>query len=228
MKNSEENFQKLLEGINKYYTISKEVYKKFGGPSTYFHLECIKAGKKEYLGGRHIEMLYATLTAWGMHRMGDIEKTKAKLVEFEEFKKTILDNKEKLNRLKNVSLINLDQYKEEIKDLFLNLKVSISNALIVANSKTMYHLLWDLIPPMDREHTIYFFKKNKLVPKDSEKQFDLFWEILIKIKKIILSKEFQSLNIETTNKGFFKSKPKIADDLIMTYVKEIKEKDKIA
>lgn len=124
--------------------------------------------------------------------------------------------------MKNANLINLEEYKRDIKEVFLSLRISISNVLIVANSKTMYHLLWDLIPPMDREHTIYFFRRNKLVPKYHEKQFDLFWEILIKIKEIILSKEFQSLNIETTNKGFFKSKPKIVDDLIMTYVKYTK------
>lgn len=229
------NIDNLLENIGIYYEKSKSLGKKFGGPSTYFHQECIKAGKENYLGDRHIEMLYATLTAWGMHRMGDIEKTKAKLVDFEKFKKTILDKKKELFRLKNIDLSDLEEYKSEIKYIFLNLKISISNALVVANSKTMYHLLWDLIPPIDREHTIRFFiiDKDRFkndngkmrgigVPSDLEKQFNLFWGIIIMIKEISESKEFSSLRITSNGEGFDSSKPKIVDDLIMAFVKKVK------
>ena len=232
---NEQNINDLLKSIEIYYEKSKGLAKKFGGPSIYFHQECIRAGKEDYLGDRHIEMLYATLTAWGMHRMGDIEKTKAKLVEFDEFKKTILGKKEELNLLKNIDLSDLGKHKNEIKDIFLNLKISISNALIVANSKVMYHLLWNLIPPIDREHTIRFFmldkdkfktKNGKMktinIPSDLEKQFNLFWEIVVIVKQIAESKEFNSLKITSENKGFDSSKPKIVDDLIMTFVKEIK------
>ena len=63
-------------------------FEKFGGPCVYFHKECIRAGKEEMLSLRHIEMLYATLTAWGMHRMGDSEKTKTRLTSWERFSRS--------------------------------------------------------------------------------------------------------------------------------------------
>ena len=238
---------KLKDKMKDYYNKSKSIHEDFGGPSIYFHRECINAGKEEYLGDRHIEMVYATLTAWGMHKMG---KTKTKLVEFKKFKKSILDKKSDLIKLKSIRLNELEKNKEIIKNIFLELEVSKSNSHIVTNSKTMYHLLWNIIPPIDREHTIrFFFKKdfldkngkwsknnvsiNSLLPKPKRKpeQFDLFWKILIKIKEIIgddefkrlvESEEFKKINMNKSREGFNLSPPKIVDDLIMAFVKDVK------
>lgn len=214
------NIKLLLQNIQHYYNESKELPKKFGGPSIYFHKECIKAAKEGFLGERHLEMLYATLTAWGMHRMG--ETTKTKLVDFEEFKKTILGFKEDIVKLDKVKLDKLEEYKREIKEIFIGLKISVSNSLIVANSKTMHHLFWDLIPPMDREHTIRFFGM-RIKTNDTEEQFNLFWNILLGVKGIAQSKEFIELKKDTSTYGFVASSPKIVDDLIMAFVKEIKK-----
>ncbi len=230
------NIKELLVNIQHYYEGSKNLPKKFGaGPSIYFHKECIEAGKKEYLGDRHIEMLYATLTSWGMHRMGDITKTKAKLEEFDLFKSNILNLKDKLLKLKKTDLRRLEENKDLIKQVFLSLKISKSDSLVVANSKTMHHLLLDLISPIDREHTIRFFKYDKedfigknqkfkliSVPSDREEQFQLFWDIIVKIKEIIETKEFMGIKKEASIYGFYPSDPKIVDDLIMTFVKEAK------
>lgn len=42
----------------------------FLGPSLYFSQEALKACQTDFLGERHIEMVYATLASWGMHRTG--------------------------------------------------------------------------------------------------------------------------------------------------------------
>jgi hypothetical protein len=59
------------------------------GDLVYFHHERIRAGHERSFPKRHIEMLYATLTAWGMLRMGDTEKTKTKLTEWRVFRDSL-------------------------------------------------------------------------------------------------------------------------------------------
>src|SRR5262249_12860748 len=53
----------------------------FGGPSLYFHLRALEAGKSDDLD-QFTEPVYALLAAWGMHRMG---RGGSKMLEFEDF-----------------------------------------------------------------------------------------------------------------------------------------------
>jgi hypothetical protein len=80
------NTDRFIADQKKYFAGSYELFDKFGGPCRYFHDECLRASRDEFLSERHIEMLYATLTAWGMHRMG-IGKTK--LTEWRRFRDSI-------------------------------------------------------------------------------------------------------------------------------------------
>tara|TARA_Y100000034_G_scaffold87295_1_gene104686 strand:- start:1982 stop:2278 length:297 start_codon:yes stop_codon:yes gene_type:complete len=91
----------------------------------------------------------------------------------------------------------------------------------------MYHLLWDIIPPIDRQYTIRFFFDKSIdsllsKPKGKSEQFELFWDILIKVKEIIESDEFGRLDIDKSKWGFDTTPPKIVDDLIMIFVKKTK------
>lgn len=74
------NKEDLIQNLRDYYERSLDILHEFGGPSVYFHTQCIREKKQSFLSDRHIELIYATLTAWGMHRMGDPKKTKAKLL----------------------------------------------------------------------------------------------------------------------------------------------------
>jgi hypothetical protein len=47
-------------------------------------------------------MLYATLTAWGMHRMGDAETTKTKLAEWEQFRDSLLGQTNRLQAFRRL------------------------------------------------------------------------------------------------------------------------------
>jgi hypothetical protein len=75
------NEDELIMRLHYYYDLSIAVMKDFGGPSVYFHIQAIKEQATNFLSDRHIEMIYATLASWGMHRMGDPDQTKAKMVE---------------------------------------------------------------------------------------------------------------------------------------------------
>ena len=79
------NSDRFLAKQQAYFSGSYKCLCEFGGPCVYFHHECLRAGHEAFLSERHVEMLYATLTAWGMHRMGDAEKTKTKLTEWRVF-----------------------------------------------------------------------------------------------------------------------------------------------
>lgn len=92
------NEDELIRRLSYYYDLSLKVLKEFGGPSVYFHVQAIKEQGTNFLSDRHIEMIYATLASWGMHRMGDPEETKAKMVEFDDFKHSISSQRDELKQ----------------------------------------------------------------------------------------------------------------------------------
>ena len=233
MKNRED----LIHNLKDYYEKSLTVFRYFGGPCVYFHTQCIQEQKEHFLSYRHIELIYATLTAWGMHRMGDPRKTRAKLVEFHDFKSSILQNGRLFESLRHHRLesMSLDEYAHILERLRLSyhmLKVSISEASIVANSKTLAHILPDLIPPIDRQYTVRFFtqeyrdffgKNGKYrqinLPGDRNKQFARFRELCYAMKTLL---DQCDLNMfELSEDTFNTSYPKIIDNLIVAYVKSV-------
>lgn len=186
-----ENPMKYLDCANKSFEES------FGGPSVYFHRRSIEEGKISFLSDKHLEYIYATLASWGMHRMGD---TKAKLHEWSKFRDSILKYEPIFSKLRPTKLdqIDLNQYNvilRNIESAFMGMEVSISNQKIVANSKTLYHILPDLIPPIDRQYTIRFFTKTQgkwlesngrfrhiNLPTNPDKQFELFVNLCREMK----------------------------------------------
>ena len=91
------NTDEFLAEQQRYFAGSYEEFCSFGGPCVYFHEECLRAGADDFLSTRHVEMLYATLTAWGMHRMGDPKTTKTKLTHWDCFIGSILAVREALS-----------------------------------------------------------------------------------------------------------------------------------
>jgi hypothetical protein len=71
----------------------------------YFHVECLRAAATAFLSVRHVEMLYATLAAWGMHRMGGTDGTKTKLTDWERFHGSIIANAERLESFRGWTLL---------------------------------------------------------------------------------------------------------------------------
>jgi hypothetical protein len=229
------NTARFLANQKTYFLRSYDGFRAFGGPCVYFHLECLRAGRESFLSQRHIEMLYATLTAWGMHRMGDAETTKTKLTDWEHFQASLLAVAPALTEFRGCKLLEMSesQYSEAVSRLlacYQDLDLSVSGATIVSNSKALYHLLPDFIPPIDRQYTIRFFTrgpetwrdaKGKFrmisLPSGIESQFSLFHKTCVDIKR--LADRIDPALFEAELRQHEVTAPKALDNAIVNYVR---------
>lgn len=225
----------FLRDQRRYFENAYQQFRAFGGPCVYFHRECIRAGDADFLSNRHIEMLYATLTAWGMHRMGNANKTKTKLADWDSFRDSLHAQGSALTQLRSANLLEMSQTEYDhsltsLKSCYVNLKLAASGATIVVNSKALFHLLPHLIPPIDRQHTIRFFtqppakwrdSKGKFkpipLPLNREAQFGLFRSVCLKIKQLADRVEPALLERELRENAV--TAPKAIDNAIVNFVR---------
>lgn len=221
---SETHFNELCKNYFLFYEKTKTLaLKDFGGPSLYFHQRALQELNNSFLSTNHLEMIYATLTAWGMHRMGE---TKTKIIEFDAFCKSIQKNENELLSLKELRIENLQEkeFTELIKrlnNICFSLKVSVSNSKLVGNSKTLAHILPNLVPPIDRQYTIRFFRcedLNKTPPNFSPDEEKTYFNYILKKSYLLINsiKSDKRINIDN---NFNSSYPKIFDNLIVSYIK---------
>lgn len=229
------NTAHFLADQQKYFAGAFRQFLAFGGPCVYFHRECLRAGEEGFLSDRHIEMLYATLTAWGMHRMGDVDRTKAKLSEWSQFHDSLANSRAALSTLRNVSLLESSEreYSDGVSALwpcYRALRLSVSNATIVVNSKAIYHLLPDFVPPIDRQYTVRFFRQRPeewrdakgkfkvvMLPSGLDAQFHLFRTICVEVKRLAGRIDRTLLDDERREHGV--TPPKAIDNAIVNYVR---------
>src|SRR5438046_3190965 len=103
------NTERFVAEQKRYFEGAYKGFTDFGGPSVYFHDQCLRAGAEEFLSERHVEMLYATLTAWGMHRMGDAEKTKTKLVAWDQFHNSLVKHGAPLRQFRDDRMLLMSE-----------------------------------------------------------------------------------------------------------------------
>lgn len=227
---------KLVQHISDYYDRSLTVLNEFGGPSIYFHVQAIEEQGLNFMSERHIEMIYSTLASWGMHRMG---KTKTKMVKYDTFKQSLNRQRSRLclfeYRELKMDECTEEQYRsylDEIENVHKALAVSESHSTLVAHSKTPAHILPRFIPPIDKQYTVRFFTqdneefftqsgqwKNVDLPKDCEGQFANFKNYCLGIKRMFdqCDKHIFEINPITFNTSY----PKIMDNMIMAFVKNV-------
>jgi hypothetical protein len=229
------NTARFLAGQRQYFEKSYEEFRSFGGPSVYFHEQCLHAATDAFLSLRHVEMLYATLAAWGMHRMGDPDATKTKLTDWDEFQGSIVDQRTGLEQFRSVRMLGVSErdYSDAVvalKPHYRAFKLSVSAATVVVNSKALFHMFPEFIPPIDRQYTVRFFEqpperwrdpKGKFrmvnLPPDFEGQFDLFRNVCVGIKRMADQIEPDILERERMTHGV--TTPKALDNAIVNYVK---------
>ena len=160
---------------------------------------------------KFIELVYVTLAAWNMNSRG------AKLSEYTDFERTILDNKESFDRLKNKQIKDLNESDYEIlKDLYRNLNLVSSNTPLVTFSKTMHFFLPETIGPIDRKYTLNFYKGNTNIPNKIDNQFKLFNNIHQMYTDFAAHIDL-SFYVQIT--GWNRSEPKVIDNIIIGYQK---------
>lgn len=101
-----------------------------------------------------VESLYLTLRKW---RIG---QRQSKLVPLDDFKAALHAVLPRMEQLEWVAINGTDLpagLTEQVWQLVYSLGVVDNNAKIVAGTKTLHHLLPDLVPPMDRDYTRAFF-----------------------------------------------------------------------
>ena len=198
-----------------------EIDARFSGPSWYFHDKVISARQQRGLSAVldddvWFDWLYATLTAWGMHRMGP---GGAKLRELGEIRRSILAHAPQLDDLSSLDITRLDSNEAlatagKLWELVESLTVSASRARIVANSKTLHHLLPDLMPPIDREYTFRFFYGRNML---SISERDAFLEIYEQL--CLIAHATGPIIAARLDGNWNSSKSKVVDNAIIGYMR---------
>ncbi len=173
----------------------------FPGPSLYFHLRTISRLRSHRDANsvledeRYFEYLYATLTSWGLHRMGP---GNAKLTDFDLFSKSARELFGRVSELFGRSILNVS---ELFGRSILNLSdreaheaatvigeaigcqtgLTKSKTVLVANSKAIHHFLPDLVPPVDRAYTLKFFFERVDAPGSAAETFKTLFPCFVKV-----------------------------------------------
>jgi hypothetical protein len=204
----------------------------FTGPSLYFHFKTLRIRGKytttvDTLNDDDFyDSLYATLTAWGMHRMGAVN---TKLVEMDKIKESFHRQAEQIRQVEAYTLSKLEksqvgQATDQLWQIIAGLKIGVGETKIVANSKALHHLLPSLMPPIDREYTIRFFYHHKTLKKEDNER--AFREIYPYFHQIATACKGQIQKRVTARQGMDTSETKVIDNAIVGYVRKYLPKKK--
>lgn len=102
-----------------------------------------------------VNYLYKTLKAWGIGVRGSV------LLTFPEFKQELHSKIIQISNLDGLRIdnpnVNVKTLAEALWQLIDSLKIVQNNAKLVACTKTLHHILPNLVVPIDREYTRKFF-----------------------------------------------------------------------
>ena len=191
----------------------------FTGPARYFHLRALTrrnrhASVTAALGDSDLLAdIYATLTAWGMHRLGE---KGAKLAEFDAFASSLRAAEPKLASLEGARIADragdVAALTDAIWALLEGLAVSTRQSQLVAGTKAVHHLLPDLIPPIDRAYTLRCLLGSMAITKSGERQFRAVFPQLIAIAQA------RKDQIEAAvGRGFHTGTAKTLDNAVIGY-----------
>lgn len=151
----------------------------FTDPSLYFYLKTLGIRAKYATAAdalkdeEFFDGLYATLTAWGMHRPGPLG---AKLADLEVIKTSFRQQAERIGDMQHLDCSTVEKAAlEELIDklwaVMDGLRVGAGKTKIVSNSKALHLLLPSLMPPIDRQYTVRFFYHHKTLNRGDEATF---------------------------------------------------------
>lgn len=170
----DDKIREILSNAEKYHGAYYKA-ETFRGPSLYFHERAL-ATRHNPTSLTHLEYVYATLASWGMHRMG---KGGSKMRSFEVLSQSIQTLKGRIAEAQTFDFREMSEIKWAIlKEIFCGVKVMASGTTLVGNSKVMHHMLPNVIPPIDREYTLWFLRGNTTIRNDLETEWLLMKEII--------------------------------------------------
>jgi hypothetical protein len=147
----------------------------FRGPSLYFHQRALET-RQAPVSISHLEYVYATLASWGMHRMG---KGGSKMQSFLTFQRSTEILQDKIVEAQKFNFHEMNEVKWGLlKEIFQKINVMASGTSLVGNSKVMHHMLPNIIPPIDREYTLWFLRGNTTIKNDLDYEWQLMKGII--------------------------------------------------
>ena len=226
VRRMENRIGELIKDFARYVEVFEE-RDLFTGPSRYFHLQTIQrlhafpSPSEAIQDDGFLESLYATLTAWGMHRMGQGD---TKLREFHEFKASFVSQLEPIRCLERVKLKEASEGQvptltNDVWKIISDLQIGTAETKIVIGSKTLHHVLPDLVPPIDRQYTLNFFYGHKTLNLGDEKPFREIFPQFHRIATACSSKIGSFLSPQWNSRTQMNtSTMKIVDNAIVGYV----------
>jgi hypothetical protein len=119
-----------------------------------------------------------------------------------------------------------------LRPIYDSLRLAVSDATVVVNSKALHHLLPELVPPIDRQYTVRFFtqapdhwrdSKGKFrlipLPKGLDAQFKLFHRMCNEFKR--LADRVDPALFERERRDHAVPPPKALDNAIVRYVRAV-------
>lgn len=198
------------------------------GPSRYFHEQTLSRRKQFGTPGEAVhdtfslQLLYATLTAWGLHQGGASDR---KLEEFEKFLTSLHQCAKDLDDLQSLHIKDMptgDESSPIISRLWgfiQQVDVSATKSEIVAGSKVLHHLLPNLVPPIDRKYTSEFFSWHNRMQGDQRKMFEDVYPRLVVIARRLAPKESEYIG-----RSRHKTLAKVVDNAIVGFIIDKKRK----
>ena len=188
----------------------------------YLNLMKMYAEAKDYhtllRNSSYISLAYQTLQDWNMDQRG------AKLVDFSNFKNSILSYVESLAHLKEyrlelLSTSEMGKVLPELRGLFVNLEVMQTQAKIVGVSKALHFLLPNLVMPIDRENIISLLYLGSKYSANPEREFRYFTEIFEEYRALCNK---LALSVRDVDKlGWNSSIPKMIDNALIGFLSEL-------
>jgi len=189
-----------------------ELYRK--GPSLYFYRKLI-AKRKQFKSiesfvkcNYHIELLYAALASW------DMNSRRAKMKYFDEFRNNIescLDLFKEIEKFERNNTFNITELEPILEESYEKLSLMETEAKLVSNSKLLHFLFPNLLMPMDRKNTLFYFYGN---PSESPKKYFEITEFSLEIIKMHRNLE------QYLDDGWNTTVPKLIDNAIILIRRE--------
>ncbi len=166
------------------------------------------------------DYLYATLASWGMDSRG------AKLWGYKQFVSNIKSNHARILTLKDENMekaarsddINRDAIIDNIWNALVNMNVSSGQIQLVAGSKALHHMLPDLVPPIDRKYSLYFYLRDKSIPSALDEQQSIFNAVFKGTLAVFILKH-KLIEKLTKSHPSNTSITKVIDNAIIGYIK---------
>lgn len=211
----EDTIEKDLENLLKQKNHFGEIT-----PAFYFYDKILQYDFSEKFSDAFIKYSYLCLQAWGMNSQG------AELVDFDDFKKSIIESKSVFESLEKSELKNLDNTTfDKLYALFKSLQISTTDAKLVSFSKLVHFFLPNLVAPIDRKFTLNFFfpnnSKQSYFPngKNQEQKIENQFGVFKRIHEIY--RDFaKSHNLEQyiSSEGWNRNVPKILDNAVIAFM----------